>query len=341
MDDGSPIPIQYLISAVVFIIIGGWFAGAEISLASVNKIRMMSYADDGNKKAARVLYILDHFDKALATLLIGNNIMHLSCASVMTLFAQKVWGSAAVSIITLITTLIVFFFSEMIPKSFAKACSEKFALVSAGPLVFLMRILTPVSFLFSKLTSLIQKPLGIDEDDEDAPTVTEDELKEIIESIDEVSDLDDETGDLVKNVMAFSETRVRDIITPMEQVTCLTTDMTREQVLACHKENLFSRYPVKNAAGEIIGVLRISKYLYLCTKTQSRIAFRAVMDRPLIVDISMPIDDLLSKLSSSKLHLALVSDGEHGLIGIVTVEDILEELVGEIYDENDEGGERR
>ncbi len=336
MDDGSP--LGYLIAAAVLIVLGGWFAGVETSLASVNKIRMLSYADDGDRRAKRVLYILDHFDKALTTLLIGNNVMHLSCASLTTLYAQRTWGSRAISAVTMVTTLLVFFFSEMIPKSFAKACSEKFALASAGPLYLLMQVLTPVSFLFTRLTSLLEKPFTGEEDEEAELTVTEDELKEIIENIDEEDEIDADTGDLVKSAMAFSETQVRDIIVPWEQVITLRTGMSRAEILAIHEENHFSRYPVLNGAGKLIGILQIRKYLRAAAGNRRRIPLASLTDRTKLVDVNMPIDDLLQTLSGSRLHLAVVLDEKGDYLGIVTVEDILEELVGEIYDESDEGG---
>ena len=136
MDDGSP--IGYLIAIFAFILGGGYFAATEIALASVNRIRMMSYADDGNRRAKRVLYILDHFDKALTTLLIGNNIMHISCASIATLMATKLWGVGYVTLTTIVTTIVVFLVAEMIPKRFAKANSEKFSLAVAGSRVLFL-----------------------------------------------------------------------------------------------------------------------------------------------------------------------------------------------------------
>ncbi len=354
MDDGSSIfgsltavaetaaeggGMGYLVAAALLILGGAYFAGTEISLASVSRIRMMSYADDGNRRAAKVLYILDHFEKALSTLLIGNNIMHLACASVTTLFAQKTWGSGAVTAVTFVTTLVVFFLSEMIPKAFAKACNEKFAMYSAGILIFLMKVMTPVSFLFTKLSQLIEKPLGMGEEERE-PTVTEDELKEIIESIDEESEIDTDTSDLVKNVMAFSQTNVAQIITPWADITTLQLGMSRERILAIHSEAQYSRYPVVTGSGNLVGILQIRKYLKACAASKGRIPVTTLTDRPLVVDVDMPIDDLLEKFSASKIHLAVVCDSDGKYIGIVTVEDILEELVGEIYDESDEGGVR-
>ena len=177
MDDGSP--IGYLIAIFAFILGGGYFAATEIALASVNRIRMMSYADDGNRRAKRVLYILDHFDKALTTLLIGNNIMHISCASIATLMATKLWGVGYVTLTTIVTTIVVFLVAEMIPKRFAKANSEKFSLAVAGSLLFFMKVLGPLAFIFSAISRFVSKPFKKNEEEE--PTVTEDELYDIIE----------------------------------------------------------------------------------------------------------------------------------------------------------------
>lgn len=141
MEDGSP--TGYFISIFLLILGGAYFAGTEIALASVNRIRMMSYSDNGDKRATRVLYILDHFDKALTTLLIGNNIMHIGCASIATLMATKLWGEGAVDATTVVITVVVFFVSEMIPKRFAKACNERFALMVSGSLILLMKFSRP------------------------------------------------------------------------------------------------------------------------------------------------------------------------------------------------------
>jgi CBS domain containing-hemolysin-like protein len=313
------------------IIGGGLFAGTETALASVNRIRMMSYADDGDRRARRVLYLLGHFDMALSTLLIGNNIMHIGAASVATLWATKTWGLGAVTAVTAVTTAAVFLFSEMLPKSYAKACSEKFALASAAPLILLMKVIYPVSWLFARLGGLV----NTGGDDEPEPTVSEDDLHDIIDVIEKEGSIDEETTDLVKNVLEFTDTPVKDVITPWENVTKLTVGMNRERVLAVYEENLYSRYPVLSSSGDVLGILQMQKYLKACAATKGRVPITTVMARAIFVDVTTPIDDLLKRLSSAMTHMAIVrQEGE--IIGIVTVEDILEELVGEIYDESDE-----
>jgi len=333
MDEGSY--IGYPIAMFLFILGGGYFAGTEISLASVNRIRMMNYADNGSKRAKRVLYVLDHFDQALTTLLIGNNIMHLSCASVATVFAQKMWGSSAVAVMSFVTTFLVFFLSEMIPKSFAKTCNERFALFCAGPLILMMKVVTPVAFIFTWLTRQLGKVFGLNAAEKE-PTVTEDEFKEIIEQIDESGTIDEETTDLVKNVMAFSEAKAGDILTPWDKITFLKTNMKRPQVLALHQEALYSRYPVLTTGGKLVGILQMRQYLKACAGGQKSDSILPYMNPALIVDPSMPVDDLLQKMNAVKTSLAVVAGPDQTYLGIVSVEDVLEELVGEIYDESDD-----
>ena len=335
MDDGSHLGyLVYPIIAFVFIIIGGWFAGTEISLAKVSRIRIINYSEDGDKRAKKVLYIFEHFDKALTTLLIGNNIMHIGCASIMTLFAQKMWGDKAVTAVTFVTTLFVFFFSEMIPKAFAKACSEKFVLFSSGTLIFLMKIFTPVSFLFTRLSRLIELPLGVEEETEE-PTVSEEELKEIIESIDETDEIDSETQDLVKNVMAFTERSVENAMIKQSQLVVLNTSMTQEKILEVHRSAGFSRYPVENNRGKLVGVLQMRSYLReLMNNGSANVS--ELMKKPVFVPKSISLDDLMRKMSASRIQMAFVKDESGNIIGAITMEDILEEIVGEIYDESDD-----
>lgn len=332
MDDGSP--IGYLISIFLLILGGAYFAGTEIALASVNRIRMMSHADNGNKRAARVLYILDHFDKALTTLLIGNNIMHIGCASIATLMATKLWGVKAVPATTVVMTVMVFFVSEMVPKRFAKACNERFALAVSGSLLALMKAFTPISFVFSKLSAWVSKPFKKQQEE---PTVTEDELYDIIETIAAEGAIDEEKSELVQSALEFSDTTVRDVLTPWEKVVSIPVDAPDEAVLSTIRENAHSRLPVVDEEGHPIGVLLIRKYLKAHMRGETP-ALSIIMESVHFVDANMPIDDLFPVMSQNKLHLSIVRDAQWKTLGIVTMEDILEELVGEIYDEDDKGG---
>ena len=192
MDDGglSAVP-RYCLLIFLLLLGGAYFAACETAFASVNRIRMISDAHDGDERARKVLYILDNFEKALTTLLIGNNIMHISCSAVATLVASKLWGNAAVTASTFVTAFTVFIAAEMIPKSYAKSCNERLAPRLAPSLIFCMKLLTPVTFLFSGVSRLVTAVFGAPPEDE--PTVTEEELFDVIENIDEEDEIDEDT----------------------------------------------------------------------------------------------------------------------------------------------------
>ena len=331
MDDGSP--AGYLSVIILLLMLSAYFSATETAFASINRIRMMSYADDGNRKAARVVYILDHFDKALTSLLIGNNIVNTACASVATLMATKLWGQGSVTAATLLTTLVVFFFAEMLPKTYAKECNERFAMSVSGSLLFLMRIFTPVSFVFSRLSNAAKRMVSSDEQEE--PTVTEDELHDIIETIGDAGELDDDTTELVQSALEFTGTTVADVVTPWDQVTTLKSTMSAQEVMEVINAAHYSRLPVIDSSGEVCGILQIRRFLKEYLQKGSGIRLTRLMDRVYRIQSGMPIDEVLDHLSAKKVHMAVVAAPDGHTLGIVTVEDILEELVGEIYDEED------
>ncbi|MEG1756067.1 MAG: hemolysin family protein [Clostridia bacterium] len=328
MDDGSP--IGYIVLIVLFLLIGAYFSAAETSLACASRIRMMSLADNGDKRAKRVLYILDHFDKALTTILIGSNIVNIGCASIATLMATKLWGLSAVTVTAILTTLAVFLLAEMLPKRFAKACNEKMALAFSGSLLFLMKVLAPVACVFAALSGCISKPFKKQAEE---PTVTEDELYDIIETFANEGAIDGEKTELVQNALEFSDTVAEDILTPWNHVVKVSVTMTDAQILAVIKENIHSRLPVVDVHGEIIGMLQIRKYLK--AHLAGTAPLMKVMDAVRFVNANTAIDDLLPAMSALKTQIAVVRDDDGRVLGVVSVEDILEELVGEIYDEDD------
>lgn len=336
-DFGEILPL--IVFFVILLLGGAYFAGAETSLASVHRIRMMTKAENGSRSAKRVLYILDHFDAALTTILIGNNIMHIGCASLATLVATRLsWSDLGVSATSLCTTLLVFLLSEMIPKSIAKACNERFALLIAPSLRLLMRLFYPLNWVFTKIADGCKKLFRVKETVE--PTVTEEELFDIIETLDEEGSLDEDTTELMQSALDFTETPVAEVFTPWEQVTCVRSSMTAAEVVRVIESTNHSRLPVVNQKGKVIGILQIRKFLKSYIRTGGKVALASVLDKPHFVTMGMPIDEQLSGMSRSKTHIAIVLDEDGNSIGILTVEDILEELVGEIYDEDDEGGEQ-
>jgi len=332
-------PAGYLISIFALLLLAAYFAGAEIALASVNRIRLTNRAEDGDKRAKRVIYILDHFDKALTTLLIGTNVTHAGIATLSTVFTYTLFDSIesmpdyAVTLSTIISTVVVFLIGEMIPKAFGKACNEKFALAIAGSLVFLMKILTPISFFFFTISEWVSRPFK--KKAQETPTVTEDELYEIIETFVEENDIDEETEELVQNAIEFSERTAQSVMTPWEKVLHIHEDDSNEKVLELIRGSTYSRLPVVNDEGWAVGTLSVRTFLK-CHYKKEIFNVRQIMRSATVINDSTPVDDLLSTLSANRTHIAYVQSAGK-ILGIITVEDILEELVGEIYDEK-EGG---
>lgn len=337
MDDS---PARCFIFIIVLLVLAGYFAGTEIALASVNRIRMATRAENGDRAAKRVLYVLDHFDKALTTLLIGNNVTHAGIATLSTLFTYSLFDSIeampdyAVTVSTVIATVVVFFIGEMVPKSFAKTCNESFAVFACGPLIFLMKVLTPISVLFSLFSDAVSRPFK--KQAEEAPTVTEEELYDIIETYVEENDIDEETEELVQNAIEFSESTVREVMTPWDAVVKIHENTPADEVLAIIKGSTHSRFPVLGDKGVVIGTLSMRSFLKRYLKDPN-VTVRDVMASPVYINANTPVDDLLAMLSGKRTHIAYVRGGK-SVLGIITVEDILEELVGEIYDEEDQIG---
>ena len=334
MDDS---PAGSIILFALLIIASAYFSGSEISLASVNRIHMMSRASKGSKGAERVLKILDNFDETLSVLLIGNNIVNIGCATLSAVIAAQIWGTAAVSLSAVFTTVILFIFGEMLPKCFARSCNERFAEVASAPLLFLMKLLKPLSVFFTALSSAVSRPFK--KHAEEQVTMTEDELNDIVENISEEDGFDEDTGRLVKSAMKFSSSSAREVMVPWEQVLTIRTSLKTPQILEVIENSVHSRIPIVDREGNIKGILQIRKFLKAYTKFKSNVILASVMDYPYFVNADTPIDELLSEMSNHRRNLAVVKDSDGKILGIITVEDILEELVGEIYDEDDAGGD--
>lgn len=333
-DPGS---IWSIVLYFALIVCCAYFSGTEISLASVNRIHILSMASKDVKGADNVLKILDNFDEALSVLLIGNNIASISIATLSVVISTKIWGSSTVSIATVVTTVIVFLFGEMVPKSFARSCNEKFALKSSGLLLFLMKVFKPLSFVLSGISKLAAKPFK--KSAEKDVTLTEEELNTIVENISDNENFDKETGELVKSAFRFSNKTVREILVPWEEVLTVRSNMKTATILGVIENTGHSRIPVVDRNGEIKGVLQIRKFLKTYLERPRNIVLASVIDYPFFSKADIPLDDLLTSMSNHRKNLAFIKDNDNSILGIVTVEDILEELVGEIYDEDDKAGD--
>ena len=338
--DSIPLWIIFFVCVVG----GAYFAAAESSFSAVNKIKIKTLADDGNKKAQGVMYILGKFDRALTTLLLGNNITKIAGAAVFTILATNIFrekfnktdeflDSFAFSMIcSVMSTVIIFLFSEMIPKSFANDRSETVSLFFQRSLRFLMKILKPFVFLFSLISDFASK---IFTSKEVEPSITEDELTEIIETAEEEGVVDEEQGDMLKSALEFAKTTVGDIMTMEKDIDYIRLNASQQEILDVIRNTIHSRLPVKaDNSGRVVGILRTRTYL-IEYKKNPNVRLRSIMMPPYRVRKDAKIDELLNHMRQHKIQIAMVLDDDKQIVGLVSIEDILEELVGEIFDEED------
>ena len=329
MDDGSR--LSWLI-VILLLFAAMYFAAAETAFASVSRTRLKTAADKGDVRAKKALYVTDHFDRAVTTILIGTNIVHLAAAAIVTVQVTRIWGVSAVTLSTLLTTLAVFFFGEMLPKSAARKYSERLSLATASSLALLMKLLRPLSALLTAIGNGAAKLSGTDEE----ASVTEDELYDIIEDMTEEGTLDEEQGELISSALHFGDVTVESILTSRVDLAAVDVDMPGEKLNDLIRNCNHSRLPVyEGTIDHIIGILQIRKYIRQYLRKGSDLDLRELLDEAYFVHQSTLIDDLLPVMSKRQLNMAVVTDNYGGTLGIVTVEDILEELVGEIWDEDD------
>lgn len=304
------------------------FSGAETAFSSVNKIRLKNYAAQGNKRAEKALKIANSFDNALTAILIGNNIVNILSTSISTVLFTELIGPGGVGAATAVMTVLVLIFGEITPKSYAKSHAESVALVMAEPLWILIKLLTPVVFLFRILQNAM-KPK------EEQPTVTEDELKYMIEEIEEQGVLEEQESDLVRSALEFDEITVDEILIPRVNVVAVERNEDFNKIKDIFLTEMYSRLPVyEKSVDNIIGIITNKSFFRLVNEGKEDIT-EIIQNVIHLSDLKL-ISEALKEMQKNKMHMAVVLDQYGGTKGIITLEDIIEELVGEIYDENDE-----
>lgn len=323
----------------VLLILSAFFSASETAFSSVNIIRLRNANEEGRKGARKALYIAENFDKTLSAVLIGNNIVNIGMASIATVVAIKLIGDAQGPLYaTLISTIIILLFAEILPKSFAKENALIFCLKASWILLVILKIFYPIIFLVMKLKSLLSKIFAKDTGN-NLPSVTEDELEVIIDTMKEEGVIEHEEREMIRSVLDLSETNVYDIMTPRVDMVGVYLDDDIEYIKDCFVKEKFSRMPVyKETKDNVVGILYQRDFYeaLIAEKDYSKINIEKLMKKPLYVPKSMRVDNLMELLQRNKQHLAIVSDEYGGTSGLVTMEDCLEELVGEIYDEHDE-----
>lgn len=329
MDDGS-----HLSWIIVILLLAGamFFAFAETAFASVSRTRLKTVADRGDSRGEKALYIKDNMDRAITTILIGTNVTHLATATIVTVEVTRRWGVSAVSISTLVTTLVVFFAGEMLPKSIARKYCERMSLATAGLLRFFMVVLYPIAWVLTAIGNAVAKMSH----SENQVTVTEDELYDMITEMKDAGSLDQGQADLIGAALMFGDVAVESVLTSRADLCVVDIDDSPRKILEEVRNKAHSRFPVyEGDVDHIIGILQIRTFIKAYMRQGDDLDVRSILDEAYFIHQSTEIDDLLSVMSRKKLNMAIVMDNFGGTLGAVTVEDILERLVGDIWDEED------
>ncbi len=322
-----------LLLYLFFLLCSAYFAASETAYTAVSRVRLRTLADKGNKRAKRALWVCDRFDKTLTTVLIGNNIFHASCASLSALLVIQQFSEQYVVYGTLLTTVIVYLFAEMLPKSLAKVRSEEISLLFSFSMVWLVRLLTPVSFLFSGISAILSKIFKAD----NSEAMTEEDLINIIETIEDEGVLEPEKQALVNSAMEFGTKLAEDIMIPIDEVVSVPATMPMDQLAEYVKTLPHSRLPVyEGSKDNIVGILPVNIFLtrYVMKKP---FLMRKILIKPYVFDRKTEVPQLLQRMRLNKLHMVFICDENRRKLGVITMEDILEELVGDIQDESDAG----
>ncbi|MEG2915518.1 MAG: hemolysin family protein [Oscillospiraceae bacterium] len=317
---------------IVLLMMSAFFSASETAFSTVNKIRLKNYAENGSQKAKVALDVAENFDKTLSAILIGNNVVNIAASAIATMLATAVLGTKGVLLSTVVMTILVLIFGEILPKSVAKENSEKLSLKMAGIMKMLTVLLSPLIFLFIKLKQIVVK---FSDNDEKNPSVTEQELMYILETIEEEGVLNEQESELVQSALQFDDIMVKEIITHRVDIAAIDINDSPDDTLNTIISEGFSRMPVyEKNIDNIIGILHTRDYLEAKLKGEP-LNIRKMMSEPYYVHKTQKIGELLNEFRKNKLHIAIVTDDYGGTMGIATMEDMLEELVGEIWDEDE------
>ncbi|MCH4006584.1 MAG: hemolysin family protein [Eubacterium sp.] len=325
----------YIVVIILLVLISACFSAAETAFTSANKIRLKNMASDGNKRAERALKLINRYDDLLSTILVGNNIANITNTAVATVFFVGVFGSYGATISTVVMTVVVLVFGEVTPKTLAKEFPESLSMFFASFFHALVLIFTPVNWLFREWKKLLLHLIKGEAD----RGITEDELITIVEEAETEGSLESDQSELIQNAIEFNELEAWDVLTPRVDIEALDVEMTEEEVNDAFRKTGFSKLPVyEDDLDKILGVLSqkdFHNYVYHKPKTISDYIKPVVF-----VAGSIKAFSLLQRMQHDKSKIAIVVDEYGGTTGLVTMEDIIEELVGEIYDEREDVGAR-
>ena len=317
----------------LILLVGGsaFFSATETAFSSVNKIRLKNMANDGDRRAKKALDLAENYDKLLTTILVGNNLVNIMATALATVLFTRIYHDLGATISTAVMTVVVLIFGEVTPKSIAKETPEKFAMSVCGIIGFLVVLLTPINLLFTLWKMLISHLFHVENDE----GMTQEELITIVEEAMNDGDLEEHESDLITAAIEFNDLEVNEILTPRVDVVALDIETSMEGMEEAFRTNSFSRFPIyENTIDNVIGILHEKDFYYAFYNDAEDV--RAILKPIQYTSSHVKISELLRQLQNSKTHMAVVLDEYGGTAGIITMEDILEELVGEIYDEHDE-----
>lgn len=323
----------YIVTLVVLIILSAFFSATETAFSSINRARLKVKVQNKERNAKMAFDLSEKFDKVLFTILVGNNIVNITASTIGTLLFIKLLQNESMGslVSTIVLTVVILIFGEIFPKLFAKSKPEKFAQLASPILKFFMVILYPICIIFTGMQFVVSKVFNLKPDD----TITDEEIKTLVEEANEDGTIEDSESMLISNAIDFHDCEVGDILTPRVNVVAIPMDMTMTKIKNVFKKNAYSRLPVyTETIDRIVGMIHEKDFTTALERGDKNI--KSIVKKTAIATEHMRISTLLKSMQKSKVHLAVVVDEYGGTLGIVTLEDILEELVGEIWDEHDE-----
>ncbi len=330
-------PIIQLVIILILLALSAFFSSSETALTTVNKHKLRTLVDEGNKRAAKVIKVTENSGKLLSTILIGNNIVNISASSLATTLCTRVLGNKYIGIATGVLTLFVLIFGEITPKTLATRYSIKLSLMFVYPISILMVIFTPIIWLLNILTGIIFKILRVNPN-ENANAMTESELRTIVDVSQEEGVIEQEERFMISNVVDFGDALSKDIMIPRTDVICADVNSTYEELVELFMEETYSRIPIyEESKDHIIGLLYLKDLFFYTQKNDMRyFDLRSILRKPLFVYEYQKTSQIFADMKTSSVTMAIVLD-EYGITsGIITMEDLIEEIVGEIRDEYDE-----
>ena len=333
----DPSIIVQIIALVILILLSAFFSSAETSFVSCNKMRMKSLADDGNKRAARVLRITSNSSKMLSAILIGNNLVNISASSLATIITLSLWKNIPVSIASGVLTVVVLIFGEITPKTIATSSAEKIALIYSGPIWALMVVLTPFIVIINFLAQGVLKLFHYNPNKQ-TTSYTEDELRTIVDVSHEEGIIETDEREMINNVFDFGESQAKDVMIPRIDMTCIPVESTFDEIIEVFRQFKYTRLPVyEETVDNVIGIINV-KDLLLC-EDKKNFSVLNILRKPYYTYEFKKISELMDELKKTSNNFTIVLDEYGSTVGMITLEDLLEEIVGEIRDEYDEDEE--